>query len=62
MSNAVQIVLLLAGLALLVVGYRRDHRRMLAAAAIVLVLAGAMPDFIDGLAHGWSASQGFVAR
>ena len=52
----VEIALLLAGIALLVIGYRRDRRNMLVTAAIVLFFAGSLGPLVDGFMEGWSAS------
>ncbi len=51
-----QVALLVAGVALLAVGYRRNHRNLLLAGAIVLFLSGAGLDFITGFADGVSGA------
>ena len=48
----VEIVLLVAGLALLVVGYRKNSRNMLVAAALALLACGALGDLIAGFRQG----------
>jgi lipoprotein signal peptidase len=48
-----QIGLLAAGIALLVVGYRKDRRNQLLLAAILLFLAGALGEFANGFMQGY---------
>jgi hypothetical protein len=48
----VEITLLIAGFILLLVGYRKNSRNILAGSAIVLLLAGAFPDFVAGFQDG----------
>ena len=47
-----QAALLFVGIILLIVGYRRNQRQMLLAAAIVLCFSGIGWDFITGFAQG----------
>ena len=47
-----QVALFVIGSTLLVVGYRRNRRNWLLAAAIVLFLSSAGPQFIQGFADG----------
>ena len=49
-----QIALLAAGIALLVVGYRKDRRNQLLLAAILLFLAGALGEFATGFMQGYN--------
>ncbi|WP_433925286.1 hypothetical protein [Stenotrophomonas nematodicola] len=44
--------LLVVGAVLLVVGYRRNRRTMLVAAALVLLVSGVVPDVVEGFAEG----------
>ena len=48
----VEIGLLLVGVCLLVLGYRRDDRRTLLAAALLFLAAGTTGGFLQGLADG----------
>ena len=50
---ALELALLVLGTGLLVAGYRRDDRRMLATSAIVLLLAGTGVDFATGVVDGF---------
>ena len=52
----VAVVLLVLGLGLLVVGYRKTNRNMLATAAIVLLLSGSLESLVTGFIDGASAS------
>jgi hypothetical protein len=47
-----QLILLVAGVALLTVGYCRNQRKLMLAAAIVLFLAGSGAQFVTGFAEG----------
>lgn len=51
-----ELVLVVAGFAVLVVGFRRNNRNILLAAGIVLFLSGALPDFVRGVEAGYSGS------
>ena len=55
-------LLLLVGAVLLVVGYRRNQRRTLAIAAIVLLLAGSADQIIGGFVAGIHESIAEWAR
>ena len=50
----VEIALFLAGLFLLIIGYRRTHRNMLLAAAIALFLSAGIGSLVNGFAEGYS--------
>lgn len=50
-----EIALLLAGAALLVLGYRRNRRSWLVAAALLLFLSGNLGPFARGVAEGWAS-------
>lgn len=52
-----EIGLLLAGLATLVVGYRRDRRNVLLAAALLLLASGTLGNFVHGFQDGWATSS-----
>lgn len=49
-----EVALLLAGLVLLVLGYRRDRRKILLVAAILLFFAGSIRPLASGFAKGWA--------
>ncbi len=53
---ALEIVLLVAGLGLLVVGYGRHHRNLLLGAALALLASGALPDAVRGFSEGFNGS------
>lgn len=61
----VELALLVAGVAMLVVGYRKRHRNLLLSAAIVLFLTGAIGDiahgFVAGFADGFKAGAASAA-
>ncbi|MEO7068492.1 MAG: hypothetical protein ABI114_16400 [Rhodanobacter sp.] len=57
-----QAALFLAGVILLIVGYRRNQRKMLLAAAIVLCFSGVGWDVLTGFAHGIAQGLGDWAR
>ncbi|SFK46951.1 hypothetical protein [Rhodanobacter glycinis] len=48
----VQLVLLVVGATLLVIGYRRNARKLMLAAAIALFLTGSGAQFATGFAQG----------
>lgn len=52
----VEIALLLAGFALLVLGYRRNRRGWLVAATLLLFLSGNLRPFAQGVADGWASA------
>lgn len=60
-ADVIDIVLMVAGFATLVVGYRRDNRKIMLAAAILLFLSGALTGFtsgvVDGIADGMEQQQ-----
>ena len=47
-----QLLLLAAGVALLAIGYRRNDRKLMLVAAIVLFLAGSGVQFVTGFVEG----------
>ncbi|EIL98381.1 hypothetical protein AB7849_02790 [Rhodanobacter sp. 115] len=47
-----QLLLLVIGVALLVVGYRRNERKLMLVAAIVLFLAGSGAQLVTGFVEG----------
>ena len=53
----IEIVLFVAGLAMLVVGYRRNHRNLLLCAAITLFLAGTAPSMVEGFREGYAEAR-----
>lgn len=54
----VEIALLVAGVAVLVIGYRRNDRNLLLAAASLLLLAGALGGMVEGFLEGWRQTAG----
>lgn len=54
------------GVALLVVGYRKNHRNLLLAGAIVLFVSAVIQPFgkgfIDGFHDGWSSQSSVSSR
>ncbi|MCP1376236.1 hypothetical protein [Dyella lutea] len=52
----VEIALLLAGFVLLVLGYRRNRRGWLVAAALLLFLSGNLEPMVSGFAEGWASA------
>lgn len=54
-------ILALVGLALLVYGFHKNSRGLLALAGVTLFLAGTMTDFIDGFVKGFSDVQSATA-
>ena len=55
----VTLALLLMGFGLLVLGYRKSNRNMLAASAIVLLLSGSLESMVSGFIDG--AGDSFAA-
>lgn len=53
---ALEIVLLIAGIGTLVVGYRRHHRNLMLSAALLLLASGALPEAVRGFSDGFNAS------
>ncbi|WP_422507303.1 hypothetical protein [Stenotrophomonas sp. GZD-301] len=47
-----EVGLIALGAVLLVVGYRRNRRNMLVAAALVLLASGAVPELVTGFSDG----------
>ncbi|WP_281401890.1 hypothetical protein [Thermomonas brevis] len=43
---------------MLVIGYRRNDRNLLLAAAILLLLAGALGGMVEGFLEGWRQTAG----
>jgi hypothetical protein len=56
----IEIALFIAGLVLLVFGYRRNNRNLLLTAAIVLFFSAALDPMASGFWHGYS--QALSAR
>ena len=52
----VTVALLVLGLGLLVIGYRKTNRNMLATAAIALLLSGSLESLVTGFIDGANAS------
>lgn len=57
MVQIIEISLLCLGVVLLVVGYRRNHRNLMLAAALVLMSFGTVQDFTRGVADGYRQSD-----
>ncbi|WP_447935673.1 hypothetical protein [Stenotrophomonas lactitubi] len=55
--DAVNYVLLAAGLVALVLGYRRSNRNMLLCAGLLLLAFNGVEDFVDGFAAGYAGSD-----
>ncbi|MDQ3494368.1 MAG: hypothetical protein M3485_02255 [Pseudomonadota bacterium] len=53
-----EIALFIVGVVVLVVGYRKNQRNVLLAAAILLFLAGALGSFVDGIIEGYDGERG----
>ncbi len=54
----IDLILLVAGIIVLVIGYRRNHRNLMLIAAILLLLSGTLTDAATGFAAGFSESSG----
>lgn len=52
-----EIALFIAGLVVLVVGYRRNQRNLLFIAAILLFLVGVLGGFVEGFEDGFNQAQ-----
>ncbi len=53
---ALEIVLLIAGIGTLVVGYRRHHRNLMLSAALLLLASGALPEAVRGFSDGFNGT------
>jgi hypothetical protein len=53
----IEIFMALCGIALLVIGYRRNQRKMMAAAGMALMVAGTIGHFAEKLDHPAAAVQ-----
>lgn len=51
------LALLLLGAALLIVGYRKNSRNVIVAAALLLLASPALPDFMDGVEEGFAEAR-----
>ncbi|GAB3732581.1 hypothetical protein GCM10028794_09770 [Silanimonas algicola] len=49
-----QIALMVFGIALFVVGYRKTHRNRMLIGTVLIVLAFALPDFVTGFSEGFT--------
>lgn len=58
----VTIAALVLGLVLLAVGYRRHHRNLLATSALLLLVAGAAPEFANGFREGLHSGRDATAE
>ena len=56
-TQILDISLLCIGAVLLVVGYRRNHRNLMLAAALVLMSFGTLQDFSRGFIDGYQRSD-----
>jgi len=55
-----QIALLAIGLLTLVIGYRKNSRNTLLVSALVLLVAGALPEFVSGFVDGSTSALGMA--
>jgi hypothetical protein len=53
----IEIVLFVAGLAMLVMGYRRNYRNLLLCAAIALFLSAGLGSMVEGFSEGYRESR-----
>ncbi len=53
-----QVVLLVTGIVLLVIGYRKENRNFMLIAAIFIFIAGGLESFVEGWQEGFSAGKG----
>jgi len=51
------LVLLLVGLVILVVGYRRNNRNILLGAALLMLASVAVPEMVEGFQEGYSDAR-----
>ena len=58
MLSTFSLLLELAGLVLLILGYRKANRNLMLAAALCLWLGAGIPDFARGFLEGAQAGQG----
>jgi uncharacterized membrane protein YozB (DUF420 family) len=56
-AQILEISLMCVGLVLLVVGYRRNHRNLMLAAALVLMAFGTLQDFGRGVIDGYQQAD-----
>ena len=49
-----QIVLMVLGVALFAMGYRKTHRNRMLIGTVLIVLAFAMPEFVRGFGEGFA--------
>ena len=52
-----EIALFVAGLTLLIAGYRKNQRNVLLVAAVLLFLSGAVESFVEGFQEGYFGSR-----
>ncbi|PBJ81596.1 hypothetical protein CMZ84_15525 [Lysobacteraceae bacterium NML93-0399] len=52
-----QVLLLAIGLVILVIGYRKHHRNLMLAAALVLLLAGSVSEVVSGFNQSRAAHR-----
>lgn len=57
MLEAFSYLLQLAGVFLLVIGYRHSNRNQLLAAALILWIGAGVPDIVNGFSDGWHSAR-----
>lgn len=57
----IELVLLIVGVVVSAIGYRKNHRNVLLFAAIILFLAGTVGNFAHGFREGFSAGWSSTA-
>lgn len=57
----IELLLLVVGVVVLVVGYRRSSRNLLLSAAIMLFLAGTLGDIVHGFQDGYRQGRSAAA-
>jgi hypothetical protein len=58
----IEITLLILGVAMLVLGYRKNNRNILAASALVLLVSAGIADFVQGFEQGVTGSSAVHAE
>ena len=58
----IEITLLILGVAMLVLGYRKNNRNILAASALALLVSAGIADFVQGFEKGVTDSSAVHAE
>jgi len=53
----IEVTLLVLGIALLIVGYRKNNRNVLVTAAVILFLSAGIDSFVSGFKEGFSSAR-----